>query len=91
MIVYLSSFLFNCTLFLQEGQTAADVAEGKKHNGIAKLLRRKKSRWLFPNKKSVTTDQTDHGMHRSSSCSSIGSNQSDLLLLSEESDIELEL
>ena len=57
------------------------MATEAKHNGIAKLIRGKKSRWLFPRKKSsvVSTDQTDGStIHRSSSNSSLESNQDNL-------------
>ena len=71
------------TNLTQDGKTPADVAAEAKHNGIAKLMREKKSRWLFPRKKasiSVAADETDGGdggaMHRSSSNSSLDSNQS---------------
>ncbi len=74
-------------ILLQDGKTAIDVAIEAKRNGVDKLLREKKSRWLFPRKKTpvVAMDQTDGGtLHRSSSISSLESNSEG------ESDVEQE-
>ena len=79
-------------LFLQDGKTAADVATEAKHTGIAKLLRRKKTRWF--SRKKANSDHVDSApgkdrMHRSSSNASLLSNHSDnVFSLSGESDLE---
>ena len=75
-------------------KTPADLAEEAKHNGVAKLLRRKKSRWPFHRKRpAVPDEQPDSGarMQRTPSVSSIGSvesNQSDSIFDLETSDLE---
>lgn len=78
-------------------KSPADLAEEAKHNGIAKLLRRKKSRWLFHRKRPAVPDEQPDGggaiMQRTPSVSSIGSvesNQPDNIFDLEASDLEYE-